>query len=45
MIAATLLGIFIVPALFVFIERITRRKEPTTATQPTRAAVAEGVAD
>ncbi|MGE0681940.1 MAG: efflux RND transporter permease subunit [Candidatus Binatia bacterium] len=45
MAAATLLGIFIVPALFVFIDRMTHRKKPVAATQQTRTPVAEGVAD
>lgn len=43
--AATLVGIFIVPVLFVIVEKIVRRKKSTLALQRTGVVVAEGVAD
>lgn len=45
MLTATLIGIFLVPVLFVAIERLTGRKERTPALQRTEAVVAEGVTD
>ena len=45
MLTATLIGIFLVPVLFVAVERIARRKERTHIPQRTEAVVVEGVAD
>ncbi|MBI3795937.1 MAG: multidrug efflux RND transporter permease subunit [Deltaproteobacteria bacterium] len=45
MLAATLLGIFLVPVLFVAIERLTQRKEQVHTPPKTVRAIAEGVAD
>lgn len=45
MLTATLIGIFLVPVLFVAIDRLTRRKVQIPAPQRTEAVVAEGVAD
>jgi HAE1 family hydrophobic/amphiphilic exporter-1 len=45
MTAATLLGIFVVPVLFVVVEKMTRRKEPMAAPQRAGSVAAEGVAD
>ena len=45
MTAATLVGIFLVPVLFVIVEKITRRKEAVRAAAKTGVVVAEGVAD
>jgi len=45
MLAATLIGIFIVPVLFVLVERVTHRKERTPVTQKTEVVAVEGVAD
>jgi hypothetical protein len=44
MAAATMVGIFIVPVLFVFVERLTRRQESSPVGQKAEAAsaVAEG---
>ena len=41
MLAATVLGIFLIPALFVTIERLTARKKRTATTAPERAATTE----
>jgi hypothetical protein len=45
MLTATLIGIFLVPVLFVAIERLTRRKQRTLAPQRAEVVAAEGVAD
>jgi len=45
MAAATLVGIFIVPVLFVIIEKIVRRRKPALVARKTGVVVAEGVAD
>jgi hydrophobic/amphiphilic exporter-1 (mainly G- bacteria), HAE1 family len=45
MLTATLIGIFLVPVLFVAVERIAGRKAHTHTPQRTDAVVAEGVAD
>ncbi len=45
MLAATLIGIFLVPVLFVAIERLTGRKEQVHTPPRTVRAIAEGVAD
>ena len=45
MLAATLIGIFLVPVLFVAVERLTRRKEQVHTPPRTVRAIAEGVAD
>ena len=45
MLAATLIGIFLVPVLFVAVERLTRRKEQAHTPPRTVRAIAEGVAD
>jgi len=42
---ATLIGIFIVPVLFVLVERVTHRKERTPVTRKTEVGAVEGVAD
>jgi len=45
MLTATLIGIFIVPVLFVLVERVTHRKERTPVTRKTEVGAVEGVAD
>jgi HAE1 family hydrophobic/amphiphilic exporter-1 len=45
MLTATLIGIFLVPVLFVAVERLAGRKRRTRTSQRTDAVVAEGVAD
>jgi HAE1 family hydrophobic/amphiphilic exporter-1 len=45
MLTATLIGIFLVPVLFVAIERLKRRKQRTLAPQRAEVVAAEGVAD
>jgi Cu/Ag efflux pump CusA len=45
MTAATLVGIFLVPVLFVIVEKIARRKMPVLAPQQTGVVLTEGVAD
>jgi HAE1 family hydrophobic/amphiphilic exporter-1 len=45
MLAATLIGIFIVPVLFVTVESIVNRRKSLPVSRKTKAVVAEGVAD
>src|SRR5713101_1856887 len=45
MLAATMIGIFLVPVLFVVIERLSHRKEHVRTPPRTVRAIAEGVAD
>jgi HAE1 family hydrophobic/amphiphilic exporter-1 len=45
MLAATMVGIFIVPVLFVVVEKLVHRKEQPHAPQGVARVVAEGVAD
>jgi len=45
MLVATLIGVFIVPALFVMVEKLTHRRALTPVTRETEAVAAEGVAD
>jgi hypothetical protein len=45
MLVATLIGIFLVPVLFVAIERLAGRKEQVHIPPRTVRAIAEGVAD
>jgi HAE1 family hydrophobic/amphiphilic exporter-1 len=45
MLAATMIGIFIVPVLFVVVEKLVHRKEQPHAPQEVARVVAEGVAD
>ena len=45
MTAATLVGIFLVPVLFVIVEKIARRKMPVLAPQQTGVVLTEGVED
>jgi len=45
MLTATLIGIFLVPVLFVAIERLKRRKQRTLTPQRAEVVTAEGVAD
>jgi HAE1 family hydrophobic/amphiphilic exporter-1 len=43
MLAATLLGVFIIPALFVFVERLGARKKKAEPREPAGAAAPQGV--
>jgi HAE1 family hydrophobic/amphiphilic exporter-1 len=45
MLTATLIGIFLVPVLFVAIEKLKRRKQQTPVPQRAEVVAAEGVAD
>lgn len=45
MLAATLIGIFIIPVLFVVIDKMTRQRAPTPVQHKAEGVVAEGVAD
>ena len=45
MLVATMIGIFLVPVLFVVIEKLVHRKEQVHTPPRTVPAIAEGVAD
>jgi len=45
MLVATLIGVFVIPALFVMVEKLTHRRALAPVTRETEAVAAEGVAD